>query len=245
MIAAKRLFVGNDPYYDKVILLLNGDGTSSLAKDSSKYNRTVTAIGGANITTSNQLFNSTSLNFGTAATAYYSIPSSTDFNIGADDFTIEAFIYLTGYPTSNAGSYVTTIYARSTEAGGRGLEFQLVGTVSSYTTIQITCWSGNSYPSQVKFAGATTSLTLNRWYHVAAVRKSGVGYVFLDGVLLQSADLNNTIQTVNTASFIGTANFNATYLYRFKGQIQGFRLTRGIGRYTTSFSPPINTLQIM
>jgi hypothetical protein len=73
--------------------------------------------------------------------------------------------------------------------------------------------------------------TIGQWYHLAYSRSSGTGRLFINGILVASAsDSTNYTSTSFTVGGISTQYFN--------GYIQDLRVTRGVARYTATFTPP-------
>jgi hypothetical protein len=82
-----------------------------------------------------------------------------------------------------------------------------------------------------------SNFLLNRWNHVALVRSGSNLYVFVNGTSVlsttNSADINQTTDT-----YIG-AQTHSTSTTPFIGYADDFRITKGIARYTSNFTPPI------
>src|ERR1035437_3048001 len=90
----------------KLLCHFDTDGT-----DSSFYNRTPTNLN-ASISLTQSKFGGGSLHMPTLGTHSYSYPYSTDFTIGTNDFTIEAWINI-GDPL---GYILTPIYSKTAQA---------------------------------------------------------------------------------------------------------------------------------
>ena len=173
--------------------------------------------GDAQISTSVFKYGTGSLKFdGTGD--YLTTPNKALFSFGTGDFTIEMWVY----PQSFA-VYNTLIEARS------------VGTASSYGLfIDIT--TGKIYWYDASGVQLSSSgLTLNTWAHVAVSRTSGVLKLFIAGVEVYSAA--NTNAQNPTGNFVIGRNIEASPIY-FNGYIDDLRVTKGIARYTTTFTPP-------
>jgi hypothetical protein len=67
----------------------------------------------------------------------------------------------------------------------------------------------------------------NKWFHVAICAEDGDAYVFVDGV--------ETGQSWGTAGNIGTMTLEIGTILHY---IDEFRMTRGVCRYTSNFTPP-------
>ena len=185
--------------------------------DNTMLNNLETA-GDAQISTSVFKYGTGSLKFdGTGD--YLTTPNKALFSFGTGDFTIEMWVY----PQSFA-VYNTLIEARS------------VGTASSYGLfIDIT--TGKIYWYDASGVQLSSSgLTLNTWAHVAVSRTSGVLKLFIAGVQVYSAA--NTNAQNPTGAFVVGRNIELFSPIYFNGYIDDLRVTKGIARYTTTFTPP-------
>lgn len=79
-------------------------------------------------------------------------------------------------------------------------------------------------------------MVANTWAHVALSRVSGTTRLYVDGVEKGSwADSTNYL----TAPLrIGRSAFASATGEDFSGQIDEFRVTKGIGRYSANFAVP-------
>jgi hypothetical protein len=223
-----------DPYYANVSLLLHGDGTngSTTIIDNSPTPKTVTAVGNAQISTAQSKFGGSSIAFDGNAD-YLTIPDSADWNL-PNDFTIEAWVYLTAYSANNAGYFGAVIVSQYTAAGGGsdlGWQLRINGTASSYTTI-------NLYTGVTDLNFAAT-VSLNTWTHVAVTRSGSSIRAFVNGTQAGSTITNSDAFTEsgNRQLWIGGLN-DTTYRFWLPGYIDDLRITKGVARYTANFIPP-------
>jgi hypothetical protein len=224
------LSVNGDSSYGSVVLLLHGNTFT----DSSSYNRTVTSYGGI-ATTGTAKYGTSSYSLSSVGD-YLGVPSSTAFSFGTGDFTLEAWIRPTSYPQDNAGAYVSTIFGRQ-QSGDHCFRFDLNGTSSSLTGLTFVGFPDNGDGSSLS---ANYSFSLNTWYHIAVSRVSGILYLFINGTLLNSGgtSFTTTIKDSSNEMRIGALNFDNTYKFQFFGLIADARITKGIGRYSSSFTSP-------
>ena len=80
-------------------------------------------------------------------------------------------------------------------------------------------------------------MTTATWYHVAVVRNSGTTKLYINGTQLFSV----TDTTNYTGTVLGVGGIYST-AYLMNGYLQDLRITRGIARYTTNFTPPTAAL---
>jgi hypothetical protein len=212
----KRLIKGNvDPYYDYVVWLLHmegGNGDTSFV-DNSKYNRVSTAYGAAQTSTAQKKFGSTAGSFNgtnshirTAATAELQLTG---------DFTIETFIYT----NTNAGMMLA-----SSQATGNTQIFRLnengAGNLSLY--------SGSGYV----FSAIPAGIVSGAWRHLAFSRTGSITNALVDGSVVAT---NTTWTGTLRCDAIGSGWLNGGGNW-VDGFIDEFRITKGVGRYPTSFN---------
>jgi len=215
-----------DPQFGSVSLLLHGDGTNGSATitDSSPTPKTVTAAGNAQISTAQSKFGGASLLFDGNGD-YLASASNAAFGMGTSNFTLEAWIR----PNLITGFDRGIIEFRNTIFG------QLDGGAAFIqgSSAKLGFWDG------VTGYGLTgTVVSLNTWHHVAFVRLGNTLTAYLNGTQDFTASF-----TVNLGSArplgIGGSNTNTLKgSSPFSGYIDEVRITKGIARYTTNFTPP-------
>lgn len=209
-----------DPNFANVSLLLhfNGSNGSTTFIDSSSNNLTVTAVGNAQISTTQSKFGGASGAFdgnGDSLTA----PASSLFAFGTGDFTIEAWLYSLDTGSSERGIFDT----RTTQFGAgvmlrenpNGFMVFINGVIGISTS---------------------TGRIPNTWQHVAAVRKGTTLTLYVDGV--SSASVTNSANlTQNGCRVSGFVDTQASP-YAYNGYIDDLRITKGVARYTANFTAP-------
>jgi len=215
------------------VLLLHGDNPSTNSTavagyiDSSSSNNFVTATGSVTYsTTPTPLPSGTScMTFNGSNSNYLTVPVS-KLALGATDFTIEFWLYL----TSNSGN---------------------PGIIGTYTTTNTTGWQVYIYtPTGLCFGlGSASNVlngvpygSLNAWHHHAFVRKGTTFTYYLDGTLnttVTNATYNTTLDTVTTGSmYINNIGTNGnTSIGPFNGYLDEIRISKGVARYTANFTP--------
>ena len=215
-----------DLYFDKVSLLLHMDGAdgSTAFTDKSSATKTVTANGNARISTAQGLWGGASGYFDGNGD-YLALPSSAAFGFGLDDFTIEAFIYISGAQGTDRG--ITDF--RATDGSDVGTFF-----IDGPAGNRLAFWHG------AKLGATGTALEQNTWYHVVLCRGTGVMRCFLNGVLQWSSssavDFGNS-RPLGIAGSVMTMALGAGSS-PFFGHMRELRITKGSARYTANFSPP-------
>ena len=209
------------------VLLLNMNGTDASTTFSDVEQHTVTPSGNAQVDTAQKKFGTASGLFDGAGD-YLSIADSNEFEFGADDFTIEAQIRLSGYSADFSGAYIGNIVSKSAS-----WQAFVQGTASSWTTVGL-----GIYDTQWNYVTGSYAFALNTWYHLAWVRTAGSTVLFVNGVpvtaltaLAQTAADNANAVTVGGWTVSGAE-------YYFPGWIDDLRITKGTARYAAPFLAP-------
>jgi hypothetical protein len=200
----------------QVSLLLHGDGAnnSTTITDNSYAPKTVTAYGNAKISTAQSKFGGASIAFDGNGD-YLMFAKTSDFVFGSGDFTIEGWVNL-----NSLASY-QSVYGQV----DIGLD------IVNSTTIVI---GYNATPGG--FARTVPTISTDTWYHFAIVRASGYINSFWNGNLVGSAINGPTSNVYNYAPVIGQ-NYEGSNTYFLNGYLDEFRITKGLARYTSNFTP--------
>ena len=176
--------------------------------------KTVTLHGNAKLSTAEKKFGTASLVLdGTGD--YVSHTSITDFGFGTGDFTIEGWFYKTAALSQILVDTRTTATENSIMVQSNG-----GGNLRLFVNGAFVLTSSNNH-------------TLNTWNHLAISRVSGVTRFFINGVVstntyVDATDYGTTKPLVLGASFVGLTSFS--------GYIDDFKISKGVGRYTTTFT---------
>ncbi len=214
---ANTVFTGtksDDPNYSSVSLLLNGNGTngSTTFTDSSVNNHTITRNGNAQISTTQSKFGGSSIYFD--GNGDYLTATDSSFAFGTGEFTIEFWM--------RAAS--TAVYEGVLS----------VGNVNTNNSWQISGGTDLAFYKQGGLPVGDTFPSLNTWHHVAIVRDaSSVVTMYINGTNVDSVTDTNDYSANNLK--IGT-NRNVNGFY--DGYIDDLRITKGVARYTSNFTPP-------
>ena len=108
-------------------------------------------------------------------------------------------------------------------------------------------WDNQNVPVDPVSYEATgaTSVEQNTWYHLAVVRQSGYIKIYVNGVLDATSSVADTQNIIDYDNEMVIGNGHALLLGKgFSGRIEEVRFSKGIARYTTTFTPrttPYNT----
>jgi len=221
-----------DVYFPQTKLLLPFDGTNGATSttDSSNSNHTVTFNGTAQISTAQSKFGGSSILFD-GDSDYLNIPDSSDFDFGAGAFTVECWINFT---TSTGSSYTgLVIQARGGGGGNSSWWFGLhENKISTWLSTSGSGWATSSDDTG-------PALNDGNWHHLALAGDGTNVKGYVDGTLcftITQGTLYNSNRTVD----IGAARDSSeTYVAGncFGGYMDGLRITKGVARYTSTFTP--------
>lgn len=153
------------------------------------------------------------------------VPYSQSTSLGSGDFTVEWWMRPTanatmrplGFDSNSAGTWIVVMYS-----GG---------------TFDI------AYETSAVFSSAS-SYSSGTWQHIAWTRSGSISRLFIDGILDKT---NNSFtydfnQNTSHALQIGY-NTAPNPSQAFNGYLQDLRITKGLARYTTNFTPPTAEFQ--
>ena len=213
-----------DPDFSDVSLLLDGNGTngSTSFTDLSDNSLSVTTNGNVEVSTSVKKFGTGSIKFDGATNSYLEVASSSVFDLGTSDWTIEGWIY------------------PQTDSDDRGGIFELY--VNDSNVLRIMKQVNDELEFRIESGGTrvcdirTTNFSYNAWNHVAAVNNSGTITFYIDGTN-RGTDTSFTMPDFSSARVLLGMDLLATDRW-YTGYIDDFRVTKGVARYTSNFTPP-------
>ena len=203
----------------KLLLPLNGSNSATSASDLSNDNRTITFSGSnANISTAQSKFGGSSLYIG---------GDGSKIEIGADglsatgDFTFECWIYDTS---------VDNYPQLAINSSSNGFFLYLGNGATSGSNKVLRHWNGGSVTN------FSTELPQSQWYHFAFVRSGSTVKLYINGTADSTTRTDSGTYLMGQSSTLtigadGQGN-------DFRGYINDLRITNGLARYTTNFTPP-------
>lgn len=224
-----------DLHFPKTELLLPFDGTngSTSTTDSSNRNNSITFNGNAQISTAQSKFGGSSLLLDGAGD-YLQVANQDYFDFGSNDFTIECWFY---FDSSSSETYNTLLDMGNGSAAGSGPYWTGVKSDSGTYTLFVQMDSTAAGDWDLINNVAITTVSASTWHHFAISREGSNFKVFLDGTSVLTTTNSNPLRDENSALQIGARGQNTASLF-FKGYIDDVRITNGVGRYTSSFTPP-------
>lgn len=191
-------------------------------------------VGAAQISTSVKKYGtgSVSLNGTNSYLLTYYQPSQL---MGSGNFTIEGWIY----PTASTGSAYRPIVVSSifNTFSNSDLQYMLYLQTSGYITFQ-------AYVGTIAYTvQSSTTVSLNTWTYVTVVRNGATITLYVNGTSVSTSNIStNTLNSsvAYTLRYGGYVNVNT--FYYFSGNLDEFRITKGIARYIGNFTPPTYAL---
>ncbi|GMB01851.1 LamG-like jellyroll fold domain-containing protein [Pelosinus sp. IPA-1] len=185
---------------------------------------------GATISTVQSKFGGASL-YLNGTDQYLTMPNSTDFDFGTGDFTIDWWEYR---PEASPG--LSGLFSRGSSIDNspfRIISDRSSGNVSFWGTSKMSIYNNSSY--DIAQGESCGTCDLNQWNHIAIARKGNNFYTFKNGVIQTTFTNSGGFPVVNDAPLIGKDAYHGTY---FAGYIDEFRVSKGIARWTSNFTPP-------
>ena len=197
--------------------------------DHSSSGRTVTATGGAAVSTAQTKVGTHSILFD-GSNDYLAIPASTDFDF-AGDFTFECWVYFDGTP----GELMNI----DNGVGGGPNDFRVF---ISGTGLKITCQD----LSTDHYLNSTHNVPTNTWTHLAAVRSGSTITGYKNGVAMNSPKTGVSGSVAGTVAMrVGHGdNYYGGYMDEIRLS-NSARYTSGFTPATTEFVPDSNTLLLL
>ena len=208
----------------QTVLLMNVGSAGAYIADSSSYAQTL-QINGTLVYDPASPYSPVALGgsaYLSGSSQYFISASNAVLAPGTGNFTIEAWIY----PTSTA-SWLPIF--QNDQVGSSSSDKFYFAWNNSNNTLGI----GEHGTSNVAYT--TWVPVLNTWYHLAAVRQSGVINIFINGV--QQTVTNSSIFSGISFGQNGAAIGAMSTPYYFSGYITNIRYIVGFAQYGQSFTP--------
>lgn len=161
----------------------------------------------------------------------FSLEDSDDWDIGTKDYTMEFLLYHKTLPASGSSQ---TLWSQLSDYSGRiryriyydsGIPYAQFDVISEDNTTII------SSSINISASGYTLGIP----YHLAWSRINGTIRVFVNGIQM-GTDITDNGSYPNLTDVVDIGALSDTQA--FDGQMRGCRFTNGVGRYTTTFTPP-------
>lgn len=209
--------------YTKLLLHCNGTDASTSFPDASPSGHTVTANGDAHVEVDQSKFGGASAQFdGTGD--YLSVPNNSDWDFGTGDYTVDCWVWRNGDQANYAGLVAG--------ASSSSVKWILSFMDNPGNTNKWRFYDGTDQ------AASSSTISNQTWTHIAAVRYGNTLTIYQGGASVGTADCTgNTVNSAGTGLAIGRL-FTDSDSYYFNGYIDESRISKGIARWTSNFTPP-------
>lgn len=202
--------VQSDPHWADVGLLLHMDGADNGTTFTDQTGKTVTVTGAVTKTNTFRFSPSSGYFDGSAR---LSVASHSSLDFGTGDFTVEGYVRL----AANGDYFLihkNTWYVMAYMGG------------DSVTNLR---WNG-------AVGGSAHALTVGAFVHFAVVRASGVLKGFVAGAVAFS--VADTTSYTSGDALVAGQHYSVPVASPFVGNLDEVRITKGVARYTSAFTPP-------
>lgn len=215
--------------YTKILLHFDGSNGSQTYTDSANPSRTWTASTNGALTTTGAKFGSACYsNPSSTTSAGMTAPDSSDFTLGIQDFTLDFWFK---WAAGASGATIRAFGQNSSTLTNRSIS----GVKLAANTMNAgLTWSDASNVSLT----TTTAPASDTWHHYALVRAGGSLLLFLNGVLEDSETGHDSKSVLDSPNAFGIGRSGELNSTQWRGQIDEFRLSVGIARWTAAFTPP-------
>jgi hypothetical protein len=159
---------------------------------------------------------------------FLTIPSSTAFNFGTGNFTIQGWVYMLAYTTGPA-------LFGTTNGSTTGYYVNLGGDVNS---LRVTSNASGSWTDNITVS-AGNGVKLNEWTHIALVRSGSSLILYKNGVNVASTSsaASWSFSSPNNAGYIGRVN-NGVSTQELNGYISGLKISNAAESISVPTVPP-------
>ena len=179
-------------------------------------------VGNAQISTTQSKFGGSSMLFdGTGD--WLALPASQNFAFGTGDFTIEGWLYASALGSVNAHG----VFQQGTSLFPASVSNSLALGVNPSGTLVIYAKNTNT--------NSTATVSTGLWAHFALVRFGTTTVLYANGTAVITVTSDSTNYT---GTFFGVGSIFGTSGTNWNGYIDDLRITKGVARYTASFTAP-------
>lgn len=209
--------------YSKLLLHFDNNVTDSSASAKVVSNTDTT------FSSSTKKFGGYSASFN-GSSSYLSVPDSADWTFGSGDFTIETWVNFSKLPSVKGIS--SNFYTQRDDDNNA-----IIFGVNTSDSVRFILYGSSVALADYSF---TWNPTVGLWYHLAVVRSGSSLLLFINGTLTSWTSTAVSISTNAVPNFSASVEIggrsDVTSQY-FEGYLDEYRVSKGIARWTTSFTP--------
>jgi hypothetical protein len=185
-------------------------------------------VGNAQIDTTTKKYGTGSMYFDGTGDYLVAYPNI-DIELGSGDYTIECWVNISG--AASSGGIVTKGPVGSLTNTTWSLEFN---STTNFVGFYVHNATSGGYILQ-----STTNIKSSSWIHLAISRNGNNTKLFVNGIQEGSTYTSGYTISAGDNLYIG-GGFYAPTTRSITGYIDDLRITKGVARYTSNFTPPIS-----
>jgi hypothetical protein len=163
---------------------------------------------------------------------YLTLSDHADWFFGTGDFTIDFWSRFASLPTSGDAMTLVTQYVDTSNA------WRLYTTNSS-GTYKVCCDVTTGGVNKITVQ-KSASIDTATWYHLAVVRSSDIFTIYQNGASIGTTNDTDTVPNYAGSLYIGQRGNGTQYT---NGWMDELRISKGIARWATAFTPPTDFYQ--
>ena len=165
---------------------------------------------------------------------YLSLADSDDWNFGSGDFTIDVQFRLNSIAVG-----ASQILVSQTGLSGLNDYFYLyINRDAGGTVYSLYFWAISGGGVVVRFSGEMTGFATGTWSHAAIVRSGNNFNIYFNGTSITNGTSSSSMPNSDGLLVSGGYIYNGTPQDLFNGYIDEVRISKGIARWTSNFTPP-------
>jgi hypothetical protein len=209
--------------YTKLMLHMDGEDSSTTFTDSSLSAKTVTRYGDAQIDTAQYKFGRASGLFDGNGD-YLTVPDSDDWYFGTGDFTVD---FWTRFNSVAACAFYWHYASGTGDGKGRvNIDYNLGN--FRFNSVN----SSGTWIADYEYTWTPIAL---QWYHVVIVRSGSDLNLYIDGIKVTWTIINVALGSTMLPNIAADLQIGVN----FNGWLDEFRVSKGIARWTSNFTPPM------
>jgi hypothetical protein len=212
----------------KLLLHCNGADASTSFLDSSGQDHIMTANGTAQIDTAQKKFGSASGLFD-GNSDYLTVDDSDDWYFGSNNFTIDCWVRFNALPGEGL---VAMLFCQKVDDSNLVFFGLYNNGAAKFWYFGARSTADGEYISVIK----TATVVVDTWYHIALVRSGNDFKIFQDGVQVGTT-VTDADPVLNYASALAIGAQPAGDTHFLNGWIDEYRISNGVARWTTNFTP--------
>lgn len=207
-------------------LLIPGNGTNGSTAITDSIGKAVTVVGNTNISTAQSIIGGSSIYFDGSGD-YLTLADSDDWNFGSGDFTIDCWIN-----SSITSGYMQIIGQYDTVFGNSSFVFCVNSNRLCFVIV-----NSSQTNNAINYTATSGDVCNGNNNHVCLSRSGSNYRIFLNGQQVGTTQTSSE-SLPNTSTILKIGKLRDDTTWYFNGYLSHIRITKGIARWTSNFTPP-------